>query len=119
MRSNASITAWSKRIGARGDGEPLFEVLDLTHPLPAESVMPGASLRAQAQSVGIELTRLVHVPARALMVQGIEPGEGDRITVRTARPIVTSEVLDVVGIRPLGVNGDEIALEMGVRRDAQ
>lgn len=119
MMSNGSITAWSRITGTRGDGEPALQELTLRHAVPVEVVAPSSFLRAQAASVGIELRRIAHVLARSLVAQGVEPAAGDRIALRTARPWLRTETLDIVGVRPLAAGGDTIALELGVRRDTQ
>ncbi len=79
MIPNATITAYGRKTGTRGDGRPVLTAVDVSPIFHAEVSDPSASAVRNATHAGRKVDRLVGVMSNRLRAIGLTPAPGDRL----------------------------------------
>lgn len=99
---NATVNSWARITATTGAGEPVRESVTITHALPCELVMPSAARRATERAAGINLARVILIPASVLAATAVgDPQVGDRVTVALVRKPDVLETHELVEVREL------------------
>lgn len=118
MLPDSTIATWRKRTGTTGAGEPVFTAATVAHPIPCQMIQPSSVYRASERAAGLEVSRVVTVPASAL--GGLTPEIGDRLTIARVRTPSVLEELDIVEAREQPDEAGPVwEMKFGTRLDSE
>jgi|GEM_PF-5297216 len=112
---NATISAWQRLTGERGDSLPLLSgdliAAASRPPVPCELVNPSSYRRSSERALGNELVWLIVAPREPFrqMVGETLPEPGDRVRIAKTRSLAPSEWFEIVSV----IDKDEV-LEIGL-----